>query len=428
MPDNLSFLFEPRWAENLDRRIAAAVPLPPAVVPLIKLFIITPLLVLGMYHPIPIISGRPWLLAILFLLYVLSDYLDEISAAQRGQEKSFHRALSRLSDYPILLALAFFSFDVLAPSLIVMKVIVDLILITLYLLHRGAGKNRLRSGVNYATLIAMIFVSQSLGRQLITPELVNRILVANILFHAITALYYLDVLQKRFIADVLSGFNLLCGVFSMIFAYHGRLEFSLIFLMLGAAFDGFDGAAARKFGGTSWGVYSDDVADAVNYGIAPGVALYFSLPGIQGIVLGPFYIIFTLSRLVFFTLNKAESDPNYFSGVPSTMGGIISLSALILFSSYPAIVGLLVGIACILMVSFDTSYRHLGRALSQHRRAFFGMPLLLIILIAGHKIIGRDAPVALILLASLLYGLNPAASALVKLIRKKEERGSGSEE
>jgi CDP-diacylglycerol--serine O-phosphatidyltransferase len=420
MRDHLSFLFKPRWAEDLDRRIAA-LPLPVAAVPLAKLIIITPLLVLGMYHPVPLISSRPWLLALLFLLYLSADHLDEIMIAARGREKSFHRTLSRLSDYPLLLALAFFAFDVLAPSLIIMKVMIDLILLALYLLRRGPEKNRLRSGVNYATLIAMLFASQGLGPRFITPELVNRVLVAAILYHSIIALYYLKVLQKRFIADVLSGVNLLCGIFSMIFAWQGRLEYSLVFLMLGAAFDGFDGAAARKFGGTSWGVYSDDVADAVNYGIAPGVAIYFTLPGLQGIVLGPFYIVFTLSRLFFFTLNKAEADPNYFSGVPSTIGGIISLCGLILFQSYPAIVGLLVGVACILMVSFDTSYRHLGRALSQHRRAFFGMPLLLIILIAGHRIIGPRAPVALILASSLIYGLNPSFSALLKLIRANKD-------
>ncbi len=44
---------------------------------------------------------------------------------------------------------------------------------------------------------------------------------------------------------------------------------------MGCLFDGFDGAAARKWGGTRFGVYSDDIADGVNYGIAPGFALFF---------------------------------------------------------------------------------------------------------------------------------------------------------
>ena len=214
----------------------------------------------------------------------------------------------------------------------------------------------------------------------------------NLVFLAVTALYNLRVLQLRFIADALSGANLLCGLISMFFAARGRLEFSLLFLMLGAAFDGFDGAAARKFGGTRWGVYSDDAADAVNYGIAPGVALGLTLHGLQGLVLGLFYTVFTLSRLVFFTLNKTESDPNFFSGVPSTMGGLITICSLILFPGYPALVGLMVGVACVLMVSFDTHYRHLGRALAAHRRAFFGMPFLLILLLAGGRALRGQGP------------------------------------
>ena len=52
---------------------------------------------------------------------------------------------------------------------------------------------------------------------------------------------------------------------------------SLLLLILGGLFDGLDGAAARKWVGTKFGVYSDDIADAVNYGIALVFALYFAL-------------------------------------------------------------------------------------------------------------------------------------------------------
>ena len=65
--------------------------------------------------------------------------------------------------------------------------------------------------------------------------------------------------------------NALCGVASIYFATQGRIETSLLLLLVGAAFDGLDGAAARKWGGTRFGVYSDDIADGINYAIAPGV-------------------------------------------------------------------------------------------------------------------------------------------------------------
>ncbi len=62
-----------------------------------------------------------------------------------------------------------------------------------------------------------------------------------------------------------------------------------------------------------------------------GVALFFIIGGWQGAVSGLLYSFFTISRLVFFTLNKAVSDPNFFCGVPSTIGGLMVLCALILF-------------------------------------------------------------------------------------------------
>ncbi len=53
------------------------------------------------------------------------------------------------------------------------------------------------------------------------------------------------LLQKRYLADALSGANLVCGLLGMLAAAHDRLEVSLLFLLAGAAFDGLDGAAAR---------------------------------------------------------------------------------------------------------------------------------------------------------------------------------------
>ncbi len=78
---------------------------------------------------------------------------------------------------------------------------------------------------------------------------------------------------KRLVADLLSATNLACGIASAACAVAGRFEVSLLLLLVGAACDGLDGAAARRWGGTRWGVLSDDIADGVNYGIAPGVAL-----------------------------------------------------------------------------------------------------------------------------------------------------------
>lgn len=214
---------------------------------------------------------------------------------------------------------------------------------------------------------------------------------------------------KRFIADALSSLNLLCGVASIFAASQMRFDLSLMFLLIGILFDGLDGAAARRWGGTRIGVYADDVADGVNYGIAPGVALFFALgAGVEGAAIGIFFVLFTLSRLVFFTLNKDNADPRYFNGVPSPVGGLITLCAVLLFAQHTALMGLFVGIVCAMMVSYDVLYKHLGRALQRHANM---LPTIaasaLGLLIAGMVLWGVQGSAAVLLVAGLAYGFLP---------------------
>lgn len=416
--DDRRNFFKPLGIIEFEERLGKALPAYPKTISSIK-FVIVFLLYIALPNRPEAAPERHWLVFALFLVFVLLDYLSGIAARAKGEERSFGRVLDRVTDFPLVLALCYYNLGTLPVVLLVLKILIDFCLLLLYLMQRGSPKNRFRTGINYATFLAMMLVYKGVGGRIINPEFVSYLLIANIVFFSVTALFNLNVIQKRFIADGLSAANLMCGVFSMIFATKGRLEISLLFLMLGAAFDGFDGAAARRWGCTRWGVYSDDIADAVNYGLAPGFALWKTMPGLEGWALGPFFTIFTWSRLLFFTLNKTSSDPNYFRGVPSTIGGLVTLCSLVLFKDYPALVGLMVGVACVQMVSFDTSYRHLGRALSDHREAFFGMPFLLIILLGGERLYGVWAPVAVILLACLGYGFRPTVIHISNLIGKK---------
>jgi CDP-diacylglycerol--serine O-phosphatidyltransferase len=106
----------------------------------------------------------------------------------------------------------------------------------------------------------------------------------------------------RHLADALSAMNALCGVASVVCAARGRPDLSLLLLLVGAVFDGLDGAAARRFGGTRWGVLADDVADGINYALAPGVAIAHAVAGVEGTITGVAFVALTVARLVFFTL------------------------------------------------------------------------------------------------------------------------------
>lgn len=402
-----------RWPEGLmafEQRLGQLLPLSPNAISSLKLFVIAPLFLLALLAP-----PLPWarLLPIpLFLLFGLLDYLDGLIARQQDRETPFGRVYDRLTDYPILLALVWLSVGVLPAGLLSLKVGLDVILLALFALGRGPTENRLRTAINFLTLLMLLLLVLDVNSRFITGGGARVLLILNVFVTAVVILRNLGVLQKRFIADALSAGNLLCGFGSMAMAWHGRLDLSLVFLMLGAVFDGLDGAAARRYGSTRWGVFSDDIADGVNYGIAPGVAilLHFRTPAgidIEGLVIGLAFIVFTISRLVFFTLNKKAGDPEYFRGVPSTVGGIVVLSSAFLFRHQPALLGFLVGIACALMVTFDSRYRHLGRLMAAHR-------LVLVFTVLGGLLLfllgtfgEQPLAIAVILTVALAYGFLP---------------------
>lgn len=232
--------------------------------------------------------------------------------------------------------------------------------------------------------------------------------------------------RLRWLADALSAANLVCGALGIACALAGRVDATLVLLLLGAACDGLDGLAARRFGGSRYGVLADDLADGVNFGIAPGVALAVGLGGREGLALGACFALFTLGRLVYFTLQQDQSDPRFFPGVPSTVGGLIALCSLLALPGQPALVGLLVGVACAQMVSFRTHYRHLGRALASRelpRRALAGG---LVWLLVGAAVWGFQGAVALLLAACLAYGFLPSALAFLSALRSPQSTDAPS--
>jgi len=414
-----SLVHKPSVINTIETNIAKHFSWHPNVLSSIKLFILTPIFGYILFHSEEFTQVKALLIG-LFLLFCLFDYLDGIIAREKGLETKFGRLFDRFTDYPLLLLISWYAIGEIPTYLIATKVIIDLLLFIQYAFTQGTTENRIRTTISYTVLLGMLAASQKWGEAWLKVEYVEWLLYLNILFSLIVILYNAKILQKRFIADTISGVNLLCGLGSIYFAYHDQLPMSLLLLILGGLFDGLDGAAARKWGGTRWGVYSDDIADGVNYGIAPGFALYFALGSdIVALSVGLFYTLFTLSRLVYFTLNKDDADPAYFSGVPSTAGGFIVLSSLILFVDTPVLVGLMVGIAAIQMVSFDTHYKHLGRAFSEGKKRYkFGLPLYSLLLIIGAFIWGINISVALLLALILAYGFMPFYLHFKEILKK----------
>ena len=80
------------------------------------------------------------------------------------------------------------------------------------------------------------------------------------------------------IPNLLTGFNLLAGVVSIIFAFSGRIELAVFAIFAGAVFDFFDGFLARKLNKQGeLGKQLDSLADMVTFGVAPGVLVFVFL-------------------------------------------------------------------------------------------------------------------------------------------------------
>jgi CDP-diacylglycerol--serine O-phosphatidyltransferase len=361
----------------------------------------------------------------LFLIMALVDVFDGYLARTRQQPSRLGVFLHRGLDYPILITLIYLADVHLSPTLLLSKLALDSVLLLVLLYQPKTSPISIRAIFQYITLISLLLMVLGHEARFLTPDFVHSLLIANILFSLISLLYHLDILQKRFIADALSMCNLLCGLAAIYMASLQRIDLSLLFILIGALFDGLDGFAARKFGGTRFGVYSDDIADGVSYGIAPAAALGIFLYQqdthflLEALVIGTAYAVFTISRLVYFTLNKAHADPNYFHGVPSTLGATLVLSACTLFADQPMLITFTVGVACILMINFDTQYRHLGRLFQQRRTFRLSAGLFVAVLLIGGAFGQSTIAILGLFVVTLFYGFLPTWQHFQRLIHTK---------
>ncbi|MET0341264.1 MAG: CDP-alcohol phosphatidyltransferase family protein [Polyangiales bacterium] len=361
-------------------------------------------------------AARAVIIAMMFGAYASLDYIDGVVARERKLHTAFGRVFDRVAELPLLFSLAWLNADRLHAVPLSLKLGLDVLLLVLH--ARGLGgilHNRLRTTTSYLSLVSLLLLSQEWAPRLVTPDFVTALLWINAGISLTLVLRRLHILSRSRIADALSLSNLGCGVMAMIFADRGQLDVSLLMLTLGAALDGMDGAAARRWGGSKWGVYMDDVADGVSYGLAPGFAIYATNRSIEGMVVGGMFAMFVITRLVFFTLNKAGSDPGYFRGVPSPAGGLVAMSSVVMFHGHPILVGFLVGIACALMVAFDVQHRHLGHALASRRVRAYAVAFVAVLVISA-ALRGFRAGVGLVLITLLVYGFVPSFAAFGRVL------------
>jgi len=83
------------------------------------------------------------------------------------------------------------------------------------------------------------------------------------------------------VPNILTGFNFLCGVASVILSLSGRLDICIYPIFAALVFDYLDGFSARLLHQKSpMGKELDSLADLVSFGLAPGIWMFMILPSV----------------------------------------------------------------------------------------------------------------------------------------------------
>ena len=125
-----------------------------------------------------------------------------------------------------------------------------------------------------------------------------------------------------------SGFtlgNLFFGIFAIIAA--SRLQFTVagVYVLLGGICDALDGRVARATNsGTEFGEELDSLVDAISFGLAPAMIMYFAVLNRDG---WDWLFVFAFCacavlRLARFNIEQAGTAKTYFQGLPSPAAGI----------------------------------------------------------------------------------------------------------
>ena len=120
--------------------------------------------------------------------------------------------------------------------------------------------------------------------------------------------------------------SLALGLLAIFLAMHGEVRFAAAFLVACVAFDGLDGALARRLGVASpFGAQMDSLADMCSFGLAAPVVVYASLahtvPTPAAAVACMLVAACAAVRLARF--NVSPKDGKFFSGVPTTMAAAV---------------------------------------------------------------------------------------------------------
>ena len=209
--------------------------------------------------------------------------------------------------------------------------------------------------------------------------------------------------MKKHIPNTITCLNLISGCIATYWAFQGDYRMALLFIIIGAAFDFFDGMSARLLHVSSpIGKELDSLADGITFGFAPSAIVFSFLGGLvatdQLSALIPYisFIMAAFSALRLAKFNLDERQAMGFIGLP-TPANALFWGALIVgmgdsiatwpYSVYAILAGVL--ISSYLLVSeipmFALKFKTWGWRDNQVKYIFLitCIPLLLLLGISG---------------------------------------------
>ncbi|HEY2135919.1 MAG TPA: CDP-diacylglycerol--serine O-phosphatidyltransferase [Xanthobacteraceae bacterium] len=139
---------------------------------------------------------------------------------------------------------------------------------------------------------------------------------------------------RTLVPNLITLLALCAGLTAIRLAVEDKLEIALGAIVFAAVLDGIDGRVARMLKGTSrFGAELDSLADFVNFGVAPGLILYFwDLKNLNsaGWIAAMVFAICGGLRLARFNVMLDDPDRpawagNFFTGMPAPAGAITVL-------------------------------------------------------------------------------------------------------
>lgn len=139
---------------------------------------------------------------------------------------------------------------------------------------------------------------------------------------------------RMLVPNVITLLAICAGLTAIRLSTEGRMELAVAAIVFAAVLDGIDGRVARMIKGQSkFGAELDSLADFVNFGVAPGLILYFwQLHDLHngGWIAAMTFAISGGLRLARFNAtmddpNKPAFAANFFTGVPAPAGAITVL-------------------------------------------------------------------------------------------------------